>query len=100
MRLTTAPNIADTFEDATDCHVTVVADVAQGAFLFVGFEPSTLRVRWTRRAPGSVADIRGWNDHRGRDGLRCSSQPSEHRALLDRFEPWTPCHLRRPRSSR
>jgi hypothetical protein len=87
MRLTAAPNIADTFEEATDCHVTIVAADAQGAFLFVGFEPKTLQVRWTQRAPGSLADIRGWNDHRGRDGLWRSFLCPEYRTLLDRFEP-------------
>lgn len=87
MRLATEPTTTNTLDLSPDLRVTLVRDVAARAFVFVGFEPSTLRVRWTQRAPGSLDDPRGHHDHRGRDGLWRAFLDVDHRALLDSFNP-------------
>ena len=69
--------------------VTVCPDHASQTFVFVGYDPATLRVRWVQRAPGSFTDPRGHRDHRGRDGLWRAFLDRDHRALLDRFQPQT-----------
>ncbi|MDP2343775.1 MAG: hypothetical protein Q8O67_22645 [Deltaproteobacteria bacterium] len=67
--------------------MTVVRDEPGGVFCFVGYDPLSLRVRWTQRAPGSVEDPRGLNDHRGREGLWRAFLDGDFRQLLDRFAP-------------
>lgn len=85
MRLSCFPVPMNTLAQADDLHVTVVR--AASVFLFVGFDPESLRVRWTQRAPGSVRDPRGDRDHRGRDGLWRAFLDRDYRDLLDRFNP-------------
>jgi hypothetical protein len=66
--------------------VTICSDQASQTFVFVGYDPATLRVRWVQRAPGSFTDPRGHRDYRGRDGLWRAFLDRDHRALLDRFQ--------------
>jgi hypothetical protein len=87
MRLTAEPTPINTLDLANDQRVTVVRDVT--VFVFVCFEPSTLKVRWTQRAPGDVTDPRGDRDYKDRDGLWRSFLDDDFRDLVDRFDPAT-----------
>jgi hypothetical protein len=73
-------------DDPTRTDVTLCPDDTTQTFVFVGYDPHTLRVRWVQRAPGSFADPRGHRDHRGRDGLWRAFLDRDHRTLLDRFQ--------------
>lgn len=59
MRLVQNP--VTVLEVRDDEHVTMTE--SGGYIHFVGFDPRDLRVRWTQRTPGSVADPRGDRDY-------------------------------------
>ena len=88
MHLTALPRPENLLDAGTDL-VTVVADAMTGHYCFACFERSTLRVRWTQRAPGSIGDPRGLKDYRGRNGLWRAALGADFRHLLDRFQPDT-----------
>jgi hypothetical protein len=83
-----APNVIELDKDGLDLVTLVACDLAQ-AYVFVGFDRHSLRVRWTQRAPGSFNDPRGHHDHDGRNGLWRAHLEPPFRDLLDRFEPRT-----------
>lgn len=89
-RLTARPRPENTlvFDDGS-ADVTVCPANDTRVYLFVGFDPTTLRVRWLQRAPGTFDDPRGLRDHCGREGLWRSFLDKDHRYLLDRFNPHT-----------
>jgi hypothetical protein len=87
VKLAAYPIAKNTLELGSVDHLTVVRDDEAGLFHFVCYDPTTLRVRWTQRAPGSVADPRGLRDHCGREGLWRARLDADVCELLDRFEP-------------